>query len=97
MIMIHLLKVLHFHILVLDDLCVTSYFKIPKCFSIYTIKIMLIAMMTLVLTIDVFLTTCLFDTHYTPGRGTNSISQMRKLRVREVIYLSQILQNISTW
>lgn len=97
MIMIHLLKVLHFHILVLDDLCVASYFKIPKCFGIYTIKTMLIAMMTLVLTIDVFLTTCLFDIHYTPGRGINSISQMRKLRVREVIYLSQILQNISTW
>ena len=41
-------------------------------------KNMLITMMTLVLTIDVFLTTCLFDTHYTPGRGINSISQMRK-------------------
>lgn len=36
-------------------------------------------MMTLVLTIDVFLITCLFDTQYTPDRGiVNSISQMRK-------------------
>ena len=42
-------------------------------------KNMLIMMMTLVLTIDVFLTTCLFDTHYTPSRGiVNSISQVRK-------------------